>query len=123
VPSVAVKVRSLIVAQIVICVWNVVPFYYFISTAESVSREDAEAKLGYKVPSSWNRVFINHNQPSEWPFERSSAKYFALVLLSGIVALFVCEWRLYRLTPKGGLMYRMLVSPGRREEHLKKWFR
>jgi len=101
------RIRALIAGEITAWALSLPAFVLLVNTGAAVSREDAEAKLGYKLPQDWDRVFIDHLRPQHWPFNRPFILIFAIAFTLCILCLLLCEWRLCKLSPKGGLMYRI----------------
>jgi hypothetical protein len=108
------RVRLVLTAQILVWISAGFCFYYYVSSAMSIPRSAAETRLGRPLPTDWERVFIDHGVPQNWPHDGAFKTRCGFGFLLALVLIGVCEWRLYRMNPKGGWLYRILTWTARR---------
>ena len=58
-----------------------------ISSLGVLSRAEYEAQTGKSLPADWERVFVNHRTPYNWPFGRGATLVAAFVFATSATVL------------------------------------
>lgn len=91
------KLRWISAIQVLTGLIYVASMMFTLTTAASVTREEAMHRLGQDLPADMHRVFINHRVAYAWPFGKGWCIPGGIMGVVSFMALFGSVWWAHRV--------------------------